>query len=69
MHKLSGYLPLPVSKVSDGSNSLGPADFSIAGRKQVYGLDVTQVFTHMVMNLVRNMHLDGNNWQKILLLT
>jgi hypothetical protein len=60
MHKLSGYFSANVSKVSDGSNSLGRADFSIAGKKQVYGLDVTQVFTpYGVMNLVRNIHLDG----------
>jgi hypothetical protein len=60
MHKLSGYFSANVSKVSDGSNSLGRADFSIAGKKQVYGLDVTQVFTpYGAMNLVRNIHLDG----------
>ena len=62
MHKLSGYFSANVSKVSDGSNSLGRADFSIAGRKQVYGLDVTQVFTpYGAMNLVRNIHLDGTD--------
>jgi len=60
MHKLSGYFSANVSKVSDGSNSLGRADFSIAGKKQVYGLDVTQVMTpYGNMNLVRNIHLDG----------
>jgi hypothetical protein len=60
MHKLSGYFSANVSKVSDGSNSLGRADFSIAGKKQVYGLDVTQVMTpYGAMNLVRNVHLDG----------
>ena len=60
MHKLSGYFSANVSKVSDGSNSLGRADFSIAGKKQVYGLDVTQVMTpYGAMNLVRNIHLDG----------
>ena len=62
MHKLSGYFSANVSKVSDGSNSLGRADFSIAGRKNVYGLDVTQVFTpYGAMNLVRNIHLDGTD--------
>ena len=60
MHKLSGYFSANVQKVSDGSNSLGRADFSIAGKKQVYGLDVTQVMTpYGNMNLVRNIHLDG----------
>ena len=60
MHKLSGYFSANVSKVSDGSNSLGRADFSMSGKKQVYGLDVTQVMTpYGAMNLVRNIHLDG----------
>jgi len=60
MHKLSGYFSANVSKVSDGSNSLGRADFSISGKKNVYGLDVTQVMTpYGNMNLVRNVHLDG----------
>ena len=62
MHKLSGYFSANVQKVSDGgSNLLGRADFSIAGRKQVYGLDITQVMTpYGNMNLVRNIHLDGS---------
>ena len=62
MHKLSGYFSANVQKVSDGgSNLLGRADFSIAGRKGVYGLDVTQVYTpYGIMNLVRNVHLDGS---------
>ena len=61
MHKLSGYFSANVQKVADSSASLGRADFSIAGRKQVYGLDVTQVFTpYGAMNLVRNVHLDGS---------
>ena len=60
MHKLSGYFSANVSKVADGSTNLGRADFSIAGKKQVYGLDVTQVMTpYGSMNLVRNIHLDG----------
>ena len=60
MHKLSGYFSANVSKVKDGSTNLGRADFSIAGKKQVYGLDVTQVMTpYGSMNLVRNIHLDG----------
>lgn len=62
MHKLSGYFSANVSKVADGSASLGRADFSISGRKQVYGLDVTQVMTpYGAMNLVRNIHLDGTD--------
>jgi hypothetical protein len=62
MHKLSGYFSANVQKVADSSASLGRADFSIAGRKNVYGLDVTQVFTpYGAMNLVRNIHLDGTD--------
>tara|TARA_Y100000592_G_scaffold73074_1_gene113729 strand:+ start:3016 stop:4584 length:1569 start_codon:yes stop_codon:yes gene_type:complete len=61
MHKLSGYFSANVQKVSDGSASLGRSDFQIAGRKGVYGLDITQVFTpYGAMNLVRNVHLDGS---------
>ena len=60
MHKLSGYFSANVAKVVSGSDKLGRADFSIAGKKQVYGLDVTQVMTpYGSMNLVRNIHLDG----------
>ena len=60
MHKLSGYFSANVSKVKDSSTNLGRADFSISGKKQVYGLDVTQVMTpYGSMNLVRNIHLDG----------
>ena len=61
MHKLSGYFSANVQKVGTQSNGIGRADFSIAGRKNVYGLDVTQVFTpYGAMNLVRNVHLDGS---------
>jgi len=60
MHKLSGYFSANVQKVGTQSNGIGRADFSIAGKKQVYGLDVTQVMTpYGNMNLVRNIHLDG----------
>ena len=64
MHKLSGYFSANVSKVADNSGgsstALGRADFSISGKKNVYGLDVTQVMTpYGSMNLVRNVHIDG----------
>ena len=59
MHKLSGYFSANVQKVGTQSNGIGRADFSIAGKKNVYGLDVTQVYTpYGAMNLVRNIHLD-----------
>lgn len=66
MHKLSGYFSANISKVADyssgSSTALGRADFSIAGKKSVYGLDVTQVMTpYGAMNLTRNIHLDGTD--------
>ena len=66
MHKLSGYFSANISKVADyssgSSTALGRADFSIAGKKNVYGLDVTQVMTpYGAMNLTRNVHLDGTD--------
>jgi hypothetical protein len=62
MHKLSGYFSANVQKVGVLANSLGRADFSIAGKKNVYGLDVTQVMTpYGAMNLTRNIHLDGTD--------
>jgi hypothetical protein len=63
MHKLSGYFTANAQKTDLGSSNrfAARADFSIAGRKGVYGLDVTQVYTpYGVMNLVRNVHLDGS---------
>jgi len=60
MHKLSGYFSANVQKVGTQGDGIGRADFSIAGKKNVYGLDVTQVMTpYGSMNLVRNVHLDG----------
>lgn len=66
MHKLSGYFSANVSKIADGSGgsstALGRADFQIASKKGVYGLDITQVYTpYGAMNLVRNVHLDGSS--------
>ena len=59
MHKLSGYFSANVGKVASAGSLLGRADFTIAGKKNVYGLDVTQVMTpYGAMNLVRNIHLD-----------
>ncbi len=62
LHKLSGYFMANLKQTSTGStNTLaGRADFSIAGRKNVYGVDITQIFTpYGVMNVTRNVHLDG----------
>jgi hypothetical protein len=63
MHKLSGYFTANAQKTDLGSSNrfAARADFSIAGKKGVYGLDITQVYTpYGVMNLVRNVHLDGS---------
>ena len=36
------------------------SEFSIGGKKNVYGVNITQVYTpYGVMNLARNIHLDG----------
>jgi len=62
LHKLSGYFTANMKKTDLGStNSFGArADFSIGGKKNVFGVDITQVYTpYGVMNVARNVHLDG----------
>tara|TARA_R110000803_G_scaffold40778_2_gene87783 strand:- start:3553 stop:5130 length:1578 start_codon:yes stop_codon:yes gene_type:complete len=64
LHKLSGYFSANVSKVADYSSSsstaLGRADFNMGGKKSVFGVDITQIYTpYGVMNVSRNIHLDG----------
>ena len=49
-----------VQKVGTQTNGIGRADFSIGGKKNVFGLDITQIYTpYGVMNVTRNCHLDG----------
>ena len=70
LHKLSGYFSANVSQVADssggGSTALGRADFSVGGKKNVYGVDITQIYTpYGVMNVARNVHLDGTQVKMI----
>jgi hypothetical protein len=62
LHKLSGYFTANVKKTDAGSANHFAArtDFSIGGKKNVFGLDITQIYTpYGVMNVTRNCHLDG----------
>ena len=64
LHKLSGYFSANVSQVADSSGgsstALGRASFAVGGKKSIYGVDITQIYTpYGVMNVARNVHLDG----------
>ena len=61
LHKLSGYFSANVNKVSvTDTSSGGRANFSIGAKKNVFGVDITQIYTpYGVMNTTRNVHLDG----------
>jgi len=62
LHKLSGYFTANVKKTDAGSANHFAArtDFSIGNRKNVFGVDITQIYTpYGVMNVSRNIHLDG----------
>jgi len=62
LHKLSGYFTANVKKTDLGStNKFGAsASFDIGARKNVFGVDITQIYTpYGVMNVARNIHLDG----------
>jgi hypothetical protein len=63
LHKLSGYFTANIAKTDVGvaSNQIaGRADFSIGNKKNVFGVDITQIYTpYGVMNVARNVHLDG----------
>jgi len=74
LHKLSGYfannvgMVLPAStytadtSVSPTNDSLARADFSMSGKKKVFGVDITTISTiYGEMNVARNVHLDGTN--------
>ena len=64
LHKLSGYFSANMKKTDLGStNSFGArADMSMGERKSAFGVDVTTVYTpYGVMNVARNVHLDGTN--------
>ena len=61
LHKLSGYFQANVRKVAHAdANGAGRADFSMGEKKNVFGVDITQIYTpYGVMNVTRNIHLDG----------
>ena len=64
LHKLSGYFTANLIKTDVGSSLAdrvaGRANFEIGGKKNVFGVDITQIYTpYGVMNTARNVHLDG----------
>ena len=71
MHKLSGYFSNNVGMVNPGSgtstpnpsdSALGRADFAMAGKRKVFGVDITTISTpYGDMNVARNVHLDGSD--------
>jgi hypothetical protein len=57
LHKLDGYFRNNLEKSANYR-----ADFSIAGKKKVFGIDITTISTiYGDMNVARNIHLDGTN--------
>jgi hypothetical protein len=64
LHKLSGYFTANMKKTDLGStnNYAARADFSMGDRKNVFGIDVTTIYTpYGIMNVARNVHLDGTS--------
>jgi hypothetical protein len=60
LHKLSGYFSANVQKVAGGTSVAGRANWEMGGKKSVYGVDITQIYTpYGAMNTARNVHLDG----------
>jgi hypothetical protein len=61
LHKLSGYF---ANNIEISPNYR--ADFSISGKKKVFGIDITTISTvYGDMNVARNVHLDGTNVKMI----
>jgi len=57
LHKLSGYFR---NNVEMSANYR--ADFSLSGKKKVFGIEITTISTiYGDMNVARNVHLDGTN--------
>ena len=70
LHKLSGYFANNIGMVVPGgtvnpaadASVMGRADFSLSGKKKVFGIDVTTISTiYGDMNVSRNVHLDGTD--------
>ena len=61
LHKLSGYY---ANNLEISANFRG--DFSMTGKKQVFGVDISTISTvYGDMNVARNVHLDGTNIKMI----
>ena len=61
LHKLSGYFQ---NNLETSPNFR--ADFSLSGKKKVFGIDVSTISTvYGDMNVARNVHLDGTNVKMI----
>ena len=64
LHKLGGYIhnSMMLGNAEDNRGALYTADFSLAGKNKVLGIDVTKFSTpYGDMNVARNIHLDGTN--------
>ena len=75
LHKLSGYFANNIGSVQPwrggtpdttaakvNENTAGSAEMALAGRKKVFGIDITTISTvYGDMNVARNVHLDGTN--------
>jgi hypothetical protein len=74
MHKLSGYFANNIGMVVPGRGNTtgspavgndagnGSYDFAAAGKKNIFGIDVTTISTvYGDMNCVRNVHLDSSD--------
>ena len=74
MHKLSGYFANNIGATiaaqgntspdpnATNSGAIGRYDFAAAGRKNIFGIDVTTISTvYGDMNCVRNVHLDSSD--------
>jgi hypothetical protein len=60
LHKLSGYFVANMNKTVATAEATGRVDFSIGAKKNVFGVDITQIYTpYGIMNVTRNIHLDG----------
>ena len=64
MHKLGGYMynNLNLGNNQDNRGAMYTSDFSLTGKKKVFGIDITTFTTpYGDMNVARNIHLDGTN--------
>ena len=58
--------PAGIAGTSNYGKNVGGADFALAGKKKVFGVDITTISTiYGDMNVARNVHLDGTNVKMI----